>query len=63
MNSEMKMPIAIGLGAVASLGVLFFYKPGTVQFLPRWFSRLSAFGFCELGIEGTSWQLCVHILN
>ncbi len=34
MNSEMKMPIAIGLGAVASLGVLFFYKPGTVQFLP-----------------------------
>ncbi len=34
MNSEMKTPIATGLGAVASLGVLFFYKPGTVQFLP-----------------------------
>ncbi len=29
----MKMPIAVGLGAVASLNVLFFYKPGTVQFL------------------------------
>ncbi len=63
MNSEMKTPIAVGLGAVASLGVLFFLLTRYGSVSTRWFSRLSAFGFCELGIEGTSWQLCVHIPN
>ncbi len=95
MNSEMKMPIAVGLGAVASLAVLFFYKPGNKWCISRlsclwrdewnlfalaqgccssnrstnapstryywvstrWFLRLSAFGFCELGIEGVNDQV------